>query len=313
MSNFKRGLGPDLVRVLEEEYNRLSWWYAMANDPELFIAIRDEYLNVYWKGNSLLKLFLQDGRLVGEVHYKYMLRPKSNTPYLRIEGGKVMSANHADYFLSDLSSIEYLKSSADIHAGPEKSGVHKIVMSNLNVIDVEIAFGTENEQSGAKVAERIDFAALRLESQGPEVVFYEAKTFSNGDLRAVGERSPRVVSQLKRYRDFLRDSESEVINSYRKVCGNLVSLSGVREREGISSMRDLLADIESGKRPLKINPNVRLVVFGYDRDQANGSIWKPHREKLETHLRDLCPHAGTLLLMKGDPKDFTTGISSSVL
>ena len=44
----------------------------MASDPSLFIAIRDGYLNVYYSGNSLLKLSLDGERLAGEIHYKYL-------------------------------------------------------------------------------------------------------------------------------------------------------------------------------------------------------------------------------------------------
>ncbi len=309
MCNFKRGLSADLVESLNEEYERGGWWKALADDPQLFIAVRDDYLNVYWKGNSLLRLFLQNGRLVGEVHYKYMLRPEvDGNPYLKIEGGKVQSANPAAWFLSDISSVASLKRAADVYAGEEKAGVHKIVMSNHNIIDVEIAFGTENEQSGAKVAQRIDFAALRLESHGPELKFYEAKRFNNPELRADGEHAPSVIGQLKKYKDFLRSCESELITSYRKVCGNLVSLSGIKEK--FASMDSLLTAIANGERALSINPDVRLAVFGYNRDQGNGDGWKPHRAKLETCLESLCPQAGALLLMKGEPKGFTTGISS---
>lgn len=308
MCNFKRGLSADLVKSLNEEYERGGWWQALVDDPQLFIAVRDDYLNVYWKGNSLLRLFLQNGRLVGEVHYKYLLRPEINgNPYLRFEGGKVQSVNPADLFFSDLSSIASLKRAADVHAEGEKKGVHKIVMSNHNIMDVEIAFGTENEQSGAKVAQRIDFAALRLESHGPELRFYEAKQFNNPELRADGEQVPPVLSQLKKYKDFLRSCESDLIASYRKVCGNLVSLSGFEKR---FSMHSLLNDIAKGELPLSINPDVRLAVFGYDRDQDKGDIWATHLEKLESCLKTLCPNAGTLLLKKGDPKGFTNGISS---
>ena len=309
MFNFKRGLSADMVESLNEEYERDGWWTALVDDPQLFIAIRNEYLNVYWKGNSLLKLFLENGRLVGQVHYKYMLRPEINgNPYLRIEGGKLHSANPADLFLSDLSCVASLKRAADVYTGEEKAGVHKIVMSNHNIIDVEIAFGTENEQSGARVAQRIDFAALQLESHGPELTFYEAKMFNNPELRGKGDANPKVLTQLKKYKDFLQNCESEVIDSYRKTCGNLVSLSGVKEK--FSSMNSLLTDIASGALTLSIDPDVRLAVFGYDRDQGNGKIWEPHCDKLKHGLKNLCPQAGTLLLMNGDPNGFTTGISS---
>lgn len=75
-------------------------------------------------------------------------------------------------------------------------------------------------------------------------------------------------------------------------------------------MHSLLDDIAKGELPLSINPDVRLAVFGYDRDQGNGKIWEPHCDKLKHGLKNLCPQAGTLLLMNGDPNGFTTGISS---
>ena len=103
---------------------------------------------------------------------------------------------------------------------------------------------------------------------------------------------------LNKYKDFLHRCESDLITSYRKVFGNLVSLCGLEKR---FSMHSLLDDIAKGELPLSINPDVRLAVFGYDRDQGNGKIWEPHCDKLK---------AGTLLLMKGDPNGFSTGISS---
>lgn len=312
MFKFKRGLGAALVKRLNEEYERGGWWKAMADDPQLLIGIRDEYLNVYWKGNSLLKLFLQEGRLCGEVHYKYMLRPEAkSSPYLTFLDGELQSTNPADLFLPDLSNLAGLKRSANAYAGEEKAGVHKIVMSNANIIDVEIAFGNENGDSGAKVAQRIDFAALQTGAQGPELVFFEAKSFNNPELRSNGEGAPPVMRQLKSYRDFLshHKSQEDVIQSYRQVSSNFLSLNGVRDR--FEPIQNLLREAADGTRPLNVNSDVRLVVFGYDRDQDTGTIWQRHRQKLQDALEQLSQEGGRLLLCKGDPKGFTNGISST--
>lgn len=311
MLKFRRGISEALVDRLNEEYKRLGWWHAMANDSQLFIAIRDEYLNVYWKGNSLLKLSMQEGRLCGEVHYKYMLRPEVlSSAYLKFEDGKLQSANPVDFFLPDLSDIASLKRSANAYAGEEKAGVHKIVMSNANIIDVEIAFGTENGDTGAKVAQRIDFAAVKMGAYGPELMFFEAKSFTNPELRSDGDTPPPVLHQIKSYRNFLShvDSQEDVIRSYQQVCRNLLSLHGVRDR--FKPIQSLLIEIGEGKRALVVSSDVRLVVFGYDRDQDTGAIWRRHRKKLEDGLEQERPEGRKLLLRKGDPKGFTNGISS---
>jgi hypothetical protein len=311
MFKFRRGLSPALVERLNEEYERGGWWKAMADDPQLFIAIRDEYLNVYWKGNSLVKLSMQDGHLHGNVHYKYMLRPETKTnPYLTLVDGKLQSANPSDFFLPDLSDIASLKRSANAYAGEEKAGIHKIVMSNANIIDVEVAFGTEISESGTNVAQRIDFAVLQLGEHGPELIFYEGKGFNNPELRSNGDNIPPVMNQLKSYQEFLRHAQShqsDVTQSYQRVCDNLLSLCGVQNR--FISIQNLLLET---KRKLVINSDVRLVVFGYDRDQETGAIWQRHRQKLQDGLKQLSTGGSKLLLCKGDPKGFTNGISSPV-
>lgn len=302
MYQFKRGLSPDFVKRLNEEYERDGWWKVIADDRSLFIAIRDEYLNVYWKGNSLLKLWMQDEALVGQVHYKYLLRPEVQTnPYIHIEGGQPKLRDPSTLFLTDLSDIALLKRAADVYSGEEKAGVHKIVMSNPNIVDVEVAFGLENKDSGEKVAQRIDFVALRQGKAGAELTFYEAKAFANSELRAKGINVP-VFEQLDKYGQFLRNTEDFVKASYRTVCGNLLSLHGVSGR--FTSMSSTLKDIAEGGCELGINENVRLVIFGFDQDQRNGTVWKIHHHKLLDGLK----HKDRLIL-KGDPKDLTQGIA----
>lgn len=304
MRQFKRGLSLDFINRLNKEYESGGWWKAIADDPQLFIAIRDEYLNVYWKGNSLLRLRMEGGALLGEVHYKYLLRPDVANPYLRIESGRPKIGNPADFFFGDFSDLAGLKRAADAYAGEEKSGVHKIVMSNPNIIDVEVAFGVTNEKSGARVAQRIDFAALREIRGSWELVFYEAKAFSNPELRANGKDAP-VLNQIEGYRQFLRNAQAEVADSYRTVCSNLHSLHGDGIKKRIGTMCDALKNIAEGKCDFRVSDDVRLVVFGYDGDQNNGVVWVEHREKLRNVLK------GSLLL-RGETKGLTRGISSPV-
>jgi hypothetical protein len=61
MSMFNRGIDKRFIDRLNAEYER-GWWRSIVCDLELFVAIRENYLNVYWNGNSLLRLRL-DGEL----------------------------------------------------------------------------------------------------------------------------------------------------------------------------------------------------------------------------------------------------------
>ena len=295
MSQFQRGISAKFVERLNAEYRKGGWWQTIADDRDLFIAIRKDYINVYLNGSSLLKLWLEGDELVGETHYKYLLVPEARRPYVKVVGGQVLIESHADLFQSDLSNLQALKRAADAYSGGEKSGVHQIVIGNPNVIDVEIAFGTENEGKGCITANRIDFAALRQQPEGVEVIFYEAKQFSNKELSAWGADVP-VLQQLRRYESFLRSEKLALIDSYRTVCENLINLDGVRER--YAPMQKAMRELPN----FGIQSEVRLVVFGFDNDQKNGANWSGHRDKLKFAL-------GDKLLLKGEAKDFTNGIT----
>lgn len=303
MFTFNRGIDGRFVDRLNAEYERGGWWRAIATDPDLFIAIRDGYLNVYKGGNSLLKLTLDGDRLAGETHYKYLLRPDSRTPYVPVDNGLVKLPDAAALFHADLSDIPALKRAAAAYVGDEKAGVHRIVLSNPNVVDVEVAFGLAGNGEEGPSTRRIDFAALHPTADGAEIVFYEAKAFANKELRAAGDTPPPVIGQIEGYRKLLAEHADALARSYRAVCGNLVALNGVRDRYAASL--DLLRRLAGNDTKLHVSEAVSLVVFGFDSDQRDGTVWKGHRDKLEAAL-------DKRLLLKGDSQGFTRGISAPV-
>ncbi len=301
MFTFNHGIDERFVKKLNAEYERGGWWRSMASDPDLFIAIRDGYVNVYWKGNSLLKLTLDGEGLVGETHYKYLLRNDAPKQYVRVDGGVVKLPDASALFHADLSDVPALKRAAAPFVGEEKAGVHQIVLSNPNVVDVEVTFGLKGNGEKAPATRRIDFAALRPAAGGAEIVFYEAKLFSNSEVRAAGDTPPPVAGQIEGYRRLLVEHAPNVESSYRKVCGNLAALHGVQAR--YAGSLDLMRRLASGEAVLDVSEAVWLVVFGFDSDQHNGAVWRPHREKLKEAL-------GKRLLLKGDAQKFTRGISA---
>lgn len=201
------------------------------------------------------------------------------------------------------AEVDALKTAARPYAGAEKAGVHDIVLSNWNVVDIEIAFATGSDDETESSAPRVDFAALQMRSRHIEIVFFEAEDFTNPELRRRGDANPEVVDQIETYSRLLSDRHDEIVDSYRRVCGNLLRLRGIDERH--AERHEMLEGIADGSTPLKVNVEPRLVVFGFDADQRDGENWRPHRNKLKDRL-------GNRVIFRGSSKGLTRGISALV-
>ena len=290
---FNRGLDQNFVDLLNEMYNESgSWWRKFVDDKDLFLAIRNNYINVYYRGNNLLKLERQGrGRnrtIVGKIHYKYLLQPRvDESAYVKIVDGKPCFQDTKSLFPENLD-VKKLKAAAEPYAGPEKTGVYEIICANRNILDTEVGFSTPRSY--------VDFAALIEAEQGVKIVFFEAKHFTNQELRSGGaDPKPKVIGQIERYKCLLKKNRHALIDSYRRVCCNLLCIQGVAKK--YPKRHKILKSVVAGSE-LCIDENPRLVVFGCDRDQENGKV----RAKLEKKLEGR-------VFFKRDSKGFTHGIS----
>src|SRR3546814_11676727 len=89
-----------------------------------------------------------------------------------------------------------------------------------------------------------------------------------------GDVKPPVVTQILGYKNLLQQHNEQLLNSYNTVINNLRALEGT----GIQQRCATLPQIKPAE--LKISDEVRLVIFGYDSDQANGAVWEPNLDKL---------------------------------
>ena len=199
-------------------------------------------------------------------------------------------------FIQDLSNLHSLKRACIPYAGEEKAGVHEIIRSNRNIVDVEIALTGKKEDELKSTALRVDFAALQERPESIELVFFEAKHFSNPELRASGSRTPRVVGQVQRYQKLVQRYREDIESSYQRICENIVALKGLRTPK-------IVRMVAEGKKPLWISDKPRLVIFGFDEDQKNGKVWAQHRDKLYDMI------GKNRVLLRGNANGFTGGIS----
>lgn len=292
-NTFKRGLGNKLLMLLTTKSKMPDWWQAILEDKELVIAVRDNYLNVYHNGNSLMKISERDNKLICDIHYKYLLSSTENNPYIKFENSVAINFDlpaRASLLTNQLTekTLANLKKSAKVYGGLEKEGVHKIILSNTNIIDTEIAFSLTDKETNKTKALRIDFAALRKTAEGQtEIVFYEAKHYTNKELFSSSD-TPQVVKQIKTYEsNYIKELEAEILTAYRSAIKDLQRITGGFFNE----------------LPTAVHPNVKLVIFGYDNDQKTGANFKNRIEKLQHIL------GKENLLLKGDAKNFRAGIS----
>jgi len=295
MSKFERGIKTkaflDALNILRKDPN--SFWSKMVDDKDLFIAIRKESINVYYQGNSLAKITYADGKLRCATHYKFLINPKLKNPYFETQDDKYQIPTLNNVFISSISNISLIKRSIKVYSGEEKSGVHTISLKAGNVLDVEIALEKENESEddGRKSTDRIDFLRVEDHKEQLKLVFYEAKHYSNKEIRASGKTDPPVFKQLDKYHDSIKRHSADIISSYKLVCQNLHDLK-------IIGTRILISKVANGD-PLTIDYDPRLVLFGFDRDQKGGDILKFHIDKIKGAI-------DKRLIIKGKPKSFKT-------
>lgn len=278
-------------------------WKDIISDNDLFLGIRKKYINIYYRGCSIFKISYKEPHLILETHYKYLVYPNLKRPLVSWEGERPDVKDRVDEILIHEFKVDLLKKSSRWYAEAEKEGVHSILKSNGNVVDVEVALSPisddeiedeDQDPKGRRAADRIDFAAIQEKDGNACIVFFEAKRFNNGELRSQ-KFTPAVIEQIQKYETFIKEYRENLEESYRNVCKNLFELAPDR-------IADLVKEVASSHRQLTVNSNVRLVVFDYSADEDNGDDWKKHKEILENHF-------GSRLLMKGNPRGFTRGIS----
>jgi hypothetical protein len=323
MAEFVRSLPTQLAIALGKlaEEKNPNWWKEILDNPDLHLAIREDYLNVYARGQSVFMIELskemKDGarRPIMRTHYKYLLRSRmpSGKEYVTFDGKDFLMKGEPikpglliQTVYSSNETVPQLVQTAISYSNAEKSGVHVIAKENSNVIDMEIAFSkvrepedpttskeSDDDMRGKtkSTAPRIDLAALHEDGAGKaRLVFYEAKRFN--DQRLWGNK-PEVLRQINKYDAVLDSKEDELKTAYKNVCEGLLKL---RHKESAKRLSPLICDVALGRRELEIDKVSRLVVFGFDEDQKKNGL-----ERLKSVLKEQGLD-GHRLITKGSPK-----------
>ncbi|KQU17584.1 hypothetical protein ASG63_08720 [Methylobacterium sp. Leaf94] len=292
VSEFRRGLPFEGLTFLKA---MPPWWqdvlaYRFEADggmQPLLIAVRDGYLNVYAEGQSVLKIGFDvrrsgDVRLRGRIHRKYVQGGEAGNGYLVFDGEQVTSSDGTRVASYDgPGTLRSWVEAARDWSGDEKKGVAVITLNHPEVIDVEMALPANAAVSptDTRVANRMDIVALERNAAGTaSLAFYEAKLFSNGELRARTFK-PRVLQQLDRYRSYVSapDRRAQVLAAYKEACALHVEFARMRG----ATISPLVAEVTAGGA-LEMDAEPRLIIFGNRPEQvAAGASWHQHAKALE--------------------------------
>ena len=202
-----------------ELFNKLKesnppWWRFVKNEIQLgefYVDIRkNNSLNIYYNGASLLKVTLSRGNIKGEIHEYYLNQIGSK--YVRYELSRL--PKEAD----DIKKRIGLR-----YSDTSENGIKaKLICNpNANYIDSEFAYpeaiGKKIDKYGKEVTAynttRIDLTKLENE----KIVFVELKRIEDNRLlnNKYENGSPEILSQMKAYHLFIAKYKQEITSYYK--------------------------------------------------------------------------------------------------
>jgi hypothetical protein len=277
-----------------------SWWRDVLARDDVFIAVRDSSLDVYYRGGSIFQIREEgNGAVRPNTHVKYLVRQQEARVELDADNRFMLPPDGVAWqSYESAKTLSDMLTAAQTLAGLEKTCLHPLVVSSPNVIDVEISLrashplpdpNSPKDIKDAKTYDRLDAAALEQRGSETFVVFHEAKHFSNPDLAAKAGNTPKVIEQIRGYRSTIKHHEAFLVERYRSVCRTLVRIDAMRPRKSSSPVSLLQMVVQTGIE-LRIDPNPRLIVFGFDTNQRDGR-WKAYLENITQAEPDLNVYA----------------------
>ena len=279
---FTQFLMPDIVR--KQDVKKV-----------VFPAVRQGRIDFYHRGG---KVFSYSRRGGFSTHQKYAsVLPCSQKKHYVTEADlqaipRIKS--FTDQIEGERESLVYerIKENCALYAGDEAESVSRLYNRyscakkkqehEIVVLDIEVSFRNLNDDrpDGDRKRSRQDRIDLLLfNTRTGKLRFFEAKLYTNGEVRAETRSKPPVLKQMKRYREQLgtEKQREQILTQYK----NHVSVMNCLFETDLPT-------------PTSIDPEPGLYVFGFDKDQKLGRL----KRNLDTLYA-----AGIRVYAKGDPKN----------
>lgn len=201
-----------LFQILRND--KPAWWQFIKEKIKpggFYVDIRkDNSLNVYYNGGSLLKIALSRGEIKGKIHEYYL--------------GKTGS-KYVDYELNCLPKHvdDIKKRIVSKYSDTSESGIKArlICSSGANYIDSEFAFPEAICKGvNSKGKEVFDYQTTRIDLtklENGKIIFVELKRIEDRRLltNEYEDGSPEILSQMEAYNQFTKNHKQEIIGYYK--------------------------------------------------------------------------------------------------
>lgn len=205
------------------------WWRNLLEDNDLYCNIRkNNRINVYYRGASIMSLSLKDKKVEAEIHNYYLGYEKNLCDKLNIYYGNVkLEPEEIVCRIPTIKKrVEANKKNIACVDGDKKGGINysseKFIQSQMyhdekSYIDTEFALCLDD---GTEI--RIDLVRL---SEDGKICFEELKMIDDPRLKPSGKKHAEILSQMSNYDKFLKEaekimganSEPIIVEYYRKV------------------------------------------------------------------------------------------------
>ena len=251
---FSRHIESDLIKELLKTPLWINKLERDCKERKVFLAIRPDYISFYYKGGGLFKF--DKNRFQTNVAYTALLKnykddyihesylPKVKTISNFVEGYTGIKKNCEQYS----KNTEDEGVSVIYHTFP-----YNLEESDVVVLDIQAAFIDTQEDDKKKKQNRTDI--LLFHKRLRELLFIEAKKYDNDEIRAKN-KAPLVIEQLQRYRATINKQGKDILSAYK---------------EYTDTLKEIFSDL-SLSDPQKIEKNVGLLIFGFDKDQRDGRL-----------------------------------------
>lgn len=194
------------------------WWQNLVNDKEIYIEVRkDNYLDVYYNGGRLLDLSFTN-KFKGQIHFEYIpLQSQNDYLPLDITGDNISLNNDLikilefqDFSENELRVIK--KRISKFYPPSSEKGIQaSFVLKNDQFLDTEFqhASGIRFDLIWADVDTKTLFA-VELKTIGDQRLYISDKSKQSTNYN-------KIDLQLKKYSDFIKDHQDDLLSHYQRV------------------------------------------------------------------------------------------------
>lgn len=223
------------------------WWQNIVKNKDLYVEIRkDNYIDVYYNGGTILHRLRYTNGFRGEIHFQYIplkMKGKGNyVPFAVSDTTIEIDNEKGDIDFAELDNfsedgVTYFQKRIGKFFPPssEKGIQANFILTNSAFLDTEFEYKTNN---GA-----IRFDLVWVDVNLHKLFVVELKTI--GDSRLYFNEASRasrnynkIDAQLNQYREFIKAHEQDLLSHYDRVFMIKKELgilpNGLQERTSLS-------------------------------------------------------------------------------